>query len=571
MFEGNLTTKLINKAYIPNWFLESNFLPVDSAIFIFNPRSGQLFLKIIHTSVWAGQKCLGQLLKWKTAEAVAALVLSASGTTEADHHLLDFPKIVIKGSELQLLFQACMKMEKLGDLILCATTADDDWLKLHCVLPTHASTPNEEEGPTTTQIGIEAGVRTDTQNRAAENFVTMNADMLDIRDTPSPDTFTGTVLQADFGGESPDLPPLVADTRPPTPDIEDVDDSTGSNQVRAMRLISEILHLCSLEVWPSTTCSTAVFHSPKERAPSPSTLGSISLSYSASQGGPRHIYFVGIQTLAGCCTFCESRAFSDPFPQDGAVFLRLQNSGGRRSALLTLHDEATTTAVYVLYVFHGDAEPFSTQMAITNPPVGIENAHAAAAHIATSHGPAAPQNTILTTVLAGTDPIEHYLRDRFAAELEELRLWRTRDYGSAYSHCLMERSVSQICQTLGIGIVERIHIPAVIGDMSIHLDDVIHAAGLNIQTFGTICTEFRMIREAHMALRQHQRSNTVPVDYTSLLPFLDLMLGECILNTACTLEPGSQPASELEQTVARTQITALMGRICGLPRMIDFT
>ncbi|KAF8135966.1 PRP8 domain IV core-domain-containing protein [Mycena galopus ATCC 62051] len=108
MFEGNLTTKLIN-----------------SAIFIFNPRSVQLFLKIIHTSVWAGQKCLGQLLKWKTAEAVAALVLSASGTTEADHHLLDFPKIVIKGSELQLLFQACMKMEKLGDLILCATTADD--------------------------------------------------------------------------------------------------------------------------------------------------------------------------------------------------------------------------------------------------------------------------------------------------------------------------------------------------------------------------------------------------------------------------------------------------------------
>lgn len=33
-------------------------------------------------------------------------------------HLLDFPNIVIKGSELQLPFQACMKMEKFGDLIL---------------------------------------------------------------------------------------------------------------------------------------------------------------------------------------------------------------------------------------------------------------------------------------------------------------------------------------------------------------------------------------------------------------------------------------------------------------------
>jgi hypothetical protein len=56
-FEGNLTTK-----------------PINGAIFIFNPRTGQLFLKIIHTSVWAGQKRLGQLAKWKTAEEVAALV-----------------------------------------------------------------------------------------------------------------------------------------------------------------------------------------------------------------------------------------------------------------------------------------------------------------------------------------------------------------------------------------------------------------------------------------------------------------------------------------------------------------
>lgn len=37
-------------------------------------------------------------------------------------HLLDFPNIVIKGSELQLPFQACMKMEKFGDLILVRFT-----------------------------------------------------------------------------------------------------------------------------------------------------------------------------------------------------------------------------------------------------------------------------------------------------------------------------------------------------------------------------------------------------------------------------------------------------------------
>ena len=56
-FEGNMTTK-----------------PVNGAIFIFNPRTGELFLKIIHTSVWAGQKRLSQLAKWKTAEEVAALI-----------------------------------------------------------------------------------------------------------------------------------------------------------------------------------------------------------------------------------------------------------------------------------------------------------------------------------------------------------------------------------------------------------------------------------------------------------------------------------------------------------------
>ena len=53
-----------------------NTKPINGAIMIFNPRTGQLFLKIIHTSVWAGQKRLSQLAKWKTAEEVAALIRS---------------------------------------------------------------------------------------------------------------------------------------------------------------------------------------------------------------------------------------------------------------------------------------------------------------------------------------------------------------------------------------------------------------------------------------------------------------------------------------------------------------
>ena len=49
-------------------------------------------------------------------------------------HLLDFPNIVIKGSELQLPFLACLKIEKFGDRILKATEPQmllfnlyDDW------------------------------------------------------------------------------------------------------------------------------------------------------------------------------------------------------------------------------------------------------------------------------------------------------------------------------------------------------------------------------------------------------------------------------------------------------------
>eukprot|EP00056_Hartaetosiga_gracilis_P008688 m.125006 g.125006 ORF g.125006 m.125006 type:complete len:2332 (-) comp12970_c0_seq1:97-7092(-) len=132
-FEGNLTTK-----------------PINGGIFIFNPRTGQLFLKIIHTSVWAGQKRLSQLAKWKTAEEVAALIRSLPVEEQPKQiivtrkgmldplevHLLDFPNIVIKGSDLQLPFQACLKVEKFGDLILKATEPQmvlfnlyDDWLK----------------------------------------------------------------------------------------------------------------------------------------------------------------------------------------------------------------------------------------------------------------------------------------------------------------------------------------------------------------------------------------------------------------------------------------------------------
>lgn len=132
-FEGNMTTK-----------------PTNGAIFIFEPRTGKVFLKVIHTSTWAGQKRLSQLAKWKTAEEVAALIRSRPMEEQPkqiivtrrgmldplETHLLDFPNITIRGSELQLPFQACLKIQALGDTILRATEPRmllyniyDDWLK----------------------------------------------------------------------------------------------------------------------------------------------------------------------------------------------------------------------------------------------------------------------------------------------------------------------------------------------------------------------------------------------------------------------------------------------------------
>lgn len=70
--------------------------------------------------------CVLQLAKWKTAEEVAALIRSLPVEEQPKQiivtrkgmldplevHLLDFPNIVIKGSELQLPFQACLKVGK---------------------------------------------------------------------------------------------------------------------------------------------------------------------------------------------------------------------------------------------------------------------------------------------------------------------------------------------------------------------------------------------------------------------------------------------------------------------------
>lgn len=132
-FEGNVATKAIN-----------------GCIFTLNPKTGHLFLKIIHTSVWAGQKRLSQLAKWKTAEEVSALIRSLPKEEQPKQiivtrramldplevHMLDFPNIAIRPTELRLPFSASLAIDKLSDLVLKATEPQmvlfniyDDWLE----------------------------------------------------------------------------------------------------------------------------------------------------------------------------------------------------------------------------------------------------------------------------------------------------------------------------------------------------------------------------------------------------------------------------------------------------------
>lgn len=130
--EGNLSTR-----------------PVNGVLWIFVPKIGRLFMKIIHTSVWAGQKRLGQLSKWKTAEELLSLMRSLPVEDQPkqvivmrkglldplEMNMIDFPNVIIKGSELQIPFQSLMKIEIFGETITRATEPQmllfnvyDDWL-----------------------------------------------------------------------------------------------------------------------------------------------------------------------------------------------------------------------------------------------------------------------------------------------------------------------------------------------------------------------------------------------------------------------------------------------------------
>ncbi|CAN3368761.1 pre-mRNA-splicing factor 8 [Diutina catenulata] len=123
--------------------------PINGSLFMANPLTGQLYLKIIHHSVWAGHKRLGQLAKWKTAEEITALlrslpkeeqpssiILTRRGVLDAlESSTLDFPNLSVRTSELRLPFGSLLKVPKLADFVESSKRPEmvlmnlyDDWL-----------------------------------------------------------------------------------------------------------------------------------------------------------------------------------------------------------------------------------------------------------------------------------------------------------------------------------------------------------------------------------------------------------------------------------------------------------
>ncbi|KAJ6452987.1 hypothetical protein C8R45DRAFT_1112770 [Mycena sanguinolenta] len=399
------------------------------------------------------------------------------------------------------------------------------------------------------------------------------------------------------------------------PSIMSVDSGEGTLQERADCLVQHILRLQPGGPTPpsrqGSPTPTEILTPPRasHRVPVSTTLlaaqGSGMITVTGLQGGPLPaLYFVGIQTQMSARSFCQLRSFLDADANDGAIFRRLQLAGGpvgralstiidrrhfyvgtsdqpidigslfevelhdganvqflpipespARSALIQSQRVDENMNVYVLYVYHEDADSL---LLATAPANSLGTSHTVIALPA----PSVSALPSVSTNNAGLNQVAAYLQARFAPEYSQLAAWRSSSYGSAYNHCLIERQIMHIYQLLGIGLLGRHHAPAVVGNMSIRMEDVVVAAGINPQTFSTYRTELRLIKDAHIVLRRLHRTGELPLAQKPLLDCLEVMLSERTLSAdAMRPLPGSQPSAEAEFSAVRMTISALMFQV----------
>ncbi|KAJ7635875.1 hypothetical protein B0H17DRAFT_1149645 [Mycena rosella] len=433
------------------------------------------------------------------------------------------------------------------------------------------------------------------QRRTVNNYFVMHGDVMEIRDSPSPELRSVPRQHADNGDARPDS--QEPDSNESGPEggqgwTMSTVGHGGTLQERANHLINEVIELRGLTCWPSKAPS----EDPAPVMPTtPPPPRQVSVTYTTLQEcrGPvgralaaivdRSAYFVGTSDFP--VEIAGNYASHQQNFREINLLLELENSyheddifypvheSLRRTELLRAQRESEDTPVYVLYVYHQvrgsglenkihayglkDAEPFTSHTAMAHPAPGM---------IMATIPPAVAIAPTVAAVAANAGPtlISAFLLERFASQYEDLHVWHNRDYGTAYNHCLTERQILSICQALNIGLLGRTHTPAIIGDMTIRLEDVVSAAGINFQSFSTMRTKFRMVKEAHVLLRQRNRSGVLMPVYTPLLNFLDSMLGERVLEPGLTYVAGAMGLSEVEFSVVRCQITTLMAEIRGV-------
>jgi hypothetical protein len=104
-----------------------NTKPINGAVFIFNPRSGHMYLKIVHTSAWAGQKRLSQLAKWKASEEVAVLIRSQP-VEEQPKQIIVTRRGMLDPLEIHCFAFGTRVLRADGSVVLCEELRDGDLL-----------------------------------------------------------------------------------------------------------------------------------------------------------------------------------------------------------------------------------------------------------------------------------------------------------------------------------------------------------------------------------------------------------------------------------------------------------
>ncbi|KAJ6471546.1 hypothetical protein C8R45DRAFT_1165374 [Mycena sanguinolenta] len=393
------------------------------------------------------------------------------------------------------------------------------------------------------------------------------------------------------------------------PTILSVDTGRGTLQERADRLIQEIRQLHppsppSLRASPAPTeiRSPSRTHAVPISATVIGPQGAGKISVTGLQGSSRpSLYFVGVQTPAFARSFCQIRSFMDLHFNDGAIFRRLQLAGGpvgralssimdrqtyfvgtsdypidigndhtnhrhnfreigslfevelhdganvqflpipnspARSALIQSQRGPADIDVYVLYVYYADADPL----------------------VLFADGSAAPQSIVTSAPLALT-PVRSHPAPCLTLQQPLTPSQHTCTIGSLPSFRSLPLGVPAP-SLLGIGLLGRNHTPAMVGSMTIRLEDVVAAAGINHQTFSTYRTELRLIKEAHIVLRRLHRAGQLPQAQKPLLDCLEVMLSERTLSAdAARPLPGSEPSAEAEFSAVRMTISTLMTQV----------